>query len=742
MRPARGEWAGEFFRFGDTVWDIAKAEKLVAGRSPNWSVRPADAKVYWEQGWVDVDPDHASTADLSRPVIGIPSNVEGSHFIIDGWHRLYRAYAEDVSSLPAHLLTREEEMSVRVRQESFRKWDRVRDRRGGRLGVVTGTDRGLVLVAWDDEWDTRHDPSRNAGGYEGIWGDSAELPEDLEQVPDDTPVDLDALLAHFGEAKLRQEFALTNVAAPQMGLHKVRLDAGLLHEGPEGRLLTIHAMGPVPDADDLEPGFHPDEFVGPEEMVGELRFIQLPDDTIYLVKIWVHHFYRQHGLATAMYNAVYDSPSRNGAPIYTNNTTSDGARFVASLGSRAPQVKDTPEWNDAADRLWGSLWRDFFGFRESGAFQISHVVYGTVSGEDFGAVLATESGRTVGQIRYSVWGREVLVTWVWVEPERRRQGVASAMLAHLQSAYPGHDFVANDATDDGAAWLRGIGSPFRQTGLYADRVPVGIGTEPSLRLLRGEAITGRAARAKATGKLYYAKPGETHNSAFDAALSDPEFRKSLPGPEGVPWRMWDAEVLDALEDGYITDAGEFLDKMDAVTFHTADLAAFYRQDGDWLPALGDRSAHTGEHVRRSAQEQAPVFDEVPRKGIPLPSEVRASLAEESVELPGGYGGPPCETCDRTCPNLVEKDTGLCYTFRECQIGWKVFVGREVRSAPVNDPRYTGDFESVRRVVGEILTQPEETTLSAYLLDLRRAKLAEAEVVSRLVDFLIRELAED
>jgi hypothetical protein len=58
-----------------------------------------------------IDAEHATEADLTRPLLFIP--FFGETLLIDGWHRLYRAACLGVEELPMYLLTQEEADAIR-----------------------------------------------------------------------------------------------------------------------------------------------------------------------------------------------------------------------------------------------------------------------------------------------------------------------------------------------------------------------------------------------------------------------------------------------------------------------------------------------------------------------------------------------------------------------------------------------------------------------------------------------------
>jgi hypothetical protein len=64
----------------------------------------------------DLDRDYAMTTDLSEPVlIATMQNEDGEAFplLIDGTHRLYRAYVERIAELPTYVLTVDETLAIR-----------------------------------------------------------------------------------------------------------------------------------------------------------------------------------------------------------------------------------------------------------------------------------------------------------------------------------------------------------------------------------------------------------------------------------------------------------------------------------------------------------------------------------------------------------------------------------------------------------------------------------------------------
>ncbi|MER5324917.1 hypothetical protein [Streptosporangium roseum] len=102
----------ELFQLMSWRWSVTSAKELADGRAPTAALAVAD--------WVGmlrllmVDEEHAKRVDLAEPLIAV-SMPTGGLLIIDGWHRVYKALASGRSTLPAHVLTVEEERACRIR---------------------------------------------------------------------------------------------------------------------------------------------------------------------------------------------------------------------------------------------------------------------------------------------------------------------------------------------------------------------------------------------------------------------------------------------------------------------------------------------------------------------------------------------------------------------------------------------------------------------------------------------------
>lgn len=121
----------QWFRFGGWIFDIDRAQALLAGR-------PREPQQLEVMPWVrqygldllgepnrfpilgvgpDFDCEYAMTTDLTNPLIVATLHLPGSGssaLLIDGTHRLYRAFREQVAELPAYVLDVDESLAIRL----------------------------------------------------------------------------------------------------------------------------------------------------------------------------------------------------------------------------------------------------------------------------------------------------------------------------------------------------------------------------------------------------------------------------------------------------------------------------------------------------------------------------------------------------------------------------------------------------------------------------------------------------
>ncbi|AEB44281.1 hypothetical protein [Micromonospora maris] len=126
--PRQAQW----FHFGPWVFSIDAAQALIAAAPRD--TQPLDVPT-WARAYglirlddphqravsligptsTALDRAHASTTDLTTPLIVAQLDISGyppAPLLIDGTHRLYRAWREHLPHLPAYLLTVEETRQV------------------------------------------------------------------------------------------------------------------------------------------------------------------------------------------------------------------------------------------------------------------------------------------------------------------------------------------------------------------------------------------------------------------------------------------------------------------------------------------------------------------------------------------------------------------------------------------------------------------------------------------------------
>lgn len=112
--PGKRTPSCESFRFLAFAWDIDRAAAILrrAPRTPT-SVKVAEA-AQLRALIRTVDNPTGRPVDLRWPLIAVQLGTIGT-LIIDGYHRIDRAIAERVETLPMHVLSYAEERACRIR---------------------------------------------------------------------------------------------------------------------------------------------------------------------------------------------------------------------------------------------------------------------------------------------------------------------------------------------------------------------------------------------------------------------------------------------------------------------------------------------------------------------------------------------------------------------------------------------------------------------------------------------------
>ncbi|NEB75992.1 hypothetical protein G3I40_12280 [Streptomyces sp. SID14478] len=102
----------EVFQFLAYRWDVTAALDIAATLPVR---RTATAPLAAALPLIRIDPGHAATADLRRPLLLVTvAELDHTQFLVDGWHRLFRAVREGHEHLPCHVLNAHQELQVRL----------------------------------------------------------------------------------------------------------------------------------------------------------------------------------------------------------------------------------------------------------------------------------------------------------------------------------------------------------------------------------------------------------------------------------------------------------------------------------------------------------------------------------------------------------------------------------------------------------------------------------------------------
>ena len=116
-------------------WSVAEASRRALLRGQYWTVSLSEIGLTCASiraRYQDLDEAHALTRDLSKPLLFVPFG--GSHQLIDGWHRLFKAAATGVDVLPALVLSQEDadaSLIVRLAPGHGLDWGQAQDQGQG-----------------------------------------------------------------------------------------------------------------------------------------------------------------------------------------------------------------------------------------------------------------------------------------------------------------------------------------------------------------------------------------------------------------------------------------------------------------------------------------------------------------------------------------------------------------------------------------------------------------------------------
>lgn len=104
----------------------------------------------------------------------------------------------------------------------------------------------------------------------------------------------------------------------------------------------------------------------------------------------------------------------------------------------------------------GRAWSEKVGSSETITFQF-HTGY-EHDGDTYAAITATDGGEQVGSLTWIVPGpgEDTEISYIWVKPTHRRQGLATRMLAEARKAVTYRIGLSDDFTDMGRAWSKTV----------------------------------------------------------------------------------------------------------------------------------------------------------------------------------------------------------------------------------------------------------------------------------------------
>jgi hypothetical protein len=114
LRAEGGDRPAQTFAFLGFVWDVDAALRLAAGRHPTLQLPVAKLRPYL--GAMEINEAYAlsSATDLARPLLAVRIGGLEGVFVIDGWHRLFKASARRIATLPTVVLNETEERLIRI----------------------------------------------------------------------------------------------------------------------------------------------------------------------------------------------------------------------------------------------------------------------------------------------------------------------------------------------------------------------------------------------------------------------------------------------------------------------------------------------------------------------------------------------------------------------------------------------------------------------------------------------------
>jgi len=118
--PAITEESEEYFSNGFFVFNITKMLKFIGDNKDKIELENISVEEY-RRGTAVLNEDHVDKADINQPVI-LAEISPGRHNVIDGNHRIEKAYRLGTKTIPAYVLTAKQHLPFLTTVEAYRAY--------------------------------------------------------------------------------------------------------------------------------------------------------------------------------------------------------------------------------------------------------------------------------------------------------------------------------------------------------------------------------------------------------------------------------------------------------------------------------------------------------------------------------------------------------------------------------------------------------------------------------------------
>jgi len=118
--PAPTEQGDEYYPNGIFVFNITKMLNYINNNREEFELRIIKIKDH-RSGFGVINEDHIGKVDISVPII-LAEISPGRYNVIDGNHRMEKAYRDGVETIPAYVLTMRQHLSFLTTVEAYRAY--------------------------------------------------------------------------------------------------------------------------------------------------------------------------------------------------------------------------------------------------------------------------------------------------------------------------------------------------------------------------------------------------------------------------------------------------------------------------------------------------------------------------------------------------------------------------------------------------------------------------------------------